>query len=800
VSLPGSAVVDLTLLGRRVVSVSATGRHVAVSGLTAPETGGFSHFARQVYLVDREGATESVTGAHGVLSGDGRYLAFATYLPGPKTIKLFDRQMQTTVDIPPPAGSNASECGFPAISNDARWIAFECARQPDNLGFSRTAKVYLHDRQAGSTLAIYAAPGNALLPGRGFIGDLSADGRYLVFNTTNQLTGHSVAGNQVFRYDRLSASLELLSRSTIDEVRGLISYVPAISADGSVVAFASAATHLVAGDANSADDILIVDASCTFEMNGISVPLPAAGGLATVSVSTRDDCAWVAASPAPWTTLTTSSGVAGATGSAVLTITAPINLTATTRSAAMNVAGRTVTVTQPSGCGPTLALERPVAPATAAANISAGLLTVNNPSCTWTVTSDAPWLTAATFRTGSGAVFFGVAANPAAEPRSGTLTVAGIPVTVTQAGTACSTSLSSAELSLPPIATSATIQVSAPPGCPWANSSAYPWIALTPLFGVGPGAATLQVSANNTGAQRAAFVTIGGLPLSVMQVAETGLTHPPGPPTDLIASVANQMVTLQWDAPSYGSAPTSYTIAAGAGPGQSNLVVLQTGNVNRTFTVQAPNGIYYVRVWATSPYGTSPTSNEVVVQVGCIAPPAPPAGLTQSSSGGVVSLAWGAAAGADGYFVHAGSAPGLANLAVLAVSGTALQTPAPPGTYFVHVRALNACGLSGASNEVALVVSPPSPPGPPSNLLSSVADNTVTLSWTTPVSGSPATGYLIEAGSHSGLANLAQVSVDSSRHFSTMGVPPGTYFVRVRATGAAGVSSPSNEVVVVVPD
>jgi hypothetical protein len=35
---------------------------------------------------------------------------------------------------------------------------------------------------------------------------------------------------------------------------------------------------------------------------------------------------------------------------------------------------------------------------------------------------------------------------------------------------------------------------------------------------------------------------------------------------------------------------------------------------------------------------------------------------------------------------------------------TSVGTPAPPGTYFVRIRAQNACGTSAPSNEQAITV------------------------------------------------------------------------------------------------
>jgi hypothetical protein len=85
----------------------------------------------------------------------------------------------------------------------------------------------------------------------------------------------------------------------------------------------------------------------------------------------------------------------------------------------------------------------------------------------------------------------------------------------------------------------------------------------------------------------------------------------------------------------------------------------------------------------------------------------------------------------------------------------------------------------------------------PGNLTAQVSGDVVTLSWS-PAAGSP-TSYIVEAGSASGLADLASfLTGNSAVTFVVNGVPNGTYFVRVRATGALGTSPPSNEITVVV--
>ena len=75
------------------------------------------------------------------------------------------------------------------------------------------------------------------------------------------------------------------------------------------------------------------------------------------------------------------------------------------------------------------------------------------------------------------------------------------------------------------------------------------------------------------------------------------------------------------------------------------------------------------------------------------------------------------------------------------------------------------------------------------------AGSDVNLLWFAPPTGPRPTGYVIEAGSAPGLADLASLQVGPVTSFSTT-APPGIYYVRVRAVNARGASQPSNEIIV----
>src|SRR5262249_56712905 len=77
--------------------------------------------------------------------------------------------------------------------------------------------------------------------------------------------------------------------------------------------------------------------------------------------------------------------------------------------------------------------------------------------------------------------------------------------------------------------------------------------------------------------------------------------------------------------------------------------------------------------------------------------------------------------------------------------------------------------------------------------------SSVFLNWARPAPGGAPSAYSIEAGSAPGLANLAIFSTGSTAtSFGTSGVGAGTYYVRVKATNAAGTSAASNEAPLVV--
>ncbi len=277
----------------------------------------------------------------------------------------------------------------------------------------------------------------------------------------------------------------------------------------------------------------------------------------------------------------------------------------------------------------------------------------------------------------------------------------------------------------------------------------------------------------------------------------------PGPPSGLGGAALGTSVSLSWTAPTTGGLPTAYRIEAGGAPGFSNLANFSTGTPATTFAGSGvPIGLYYLRVRATNNFGTSDPSNEIVLRVGP-EPPGVPTGLGVSAVGSTIALTWsapGTGGAPSAYVIEAGSQPGLANLANFSTNSTLTSWSTggvPYGTYYFRVRATNVAGTSGPSNEVQTVLSPPPVPGAPGTLSGTGGPSSLSFTWSAPTTGGAPTTYVIEAGSATGLSNVANFPTGNLQTtFAASGIAVGTYYIRVRAQNGTGTGPASNEVAI----
>lgn len=152
----------------------------------------------------------------------------------------------------------------------------------------------------------------------------------------------------------------------------------------------------------------------------------AAGGSGSIAVSTQN--AWTATSNDSWITI--GSGASGAGNGSVVYSVAQNN-TGAPRTGTITVAGKIFTVTQDScavGFSPTSATTVDAGGGGFSINVSAPA------GCAWSAASNASWITINSGASGSGdgVINYSVPLNTIATPRTGTITIAGKTLTVTQ--------------------------------------------------------------------------------------------------------------------------------------------------------------------------------------------------------------------------------------------------------------------------------------------------------------------------------------------------------------------------------
>lgn len=308
------------------------------------------------------------------------------------------------------------------------------------------------------------------------------------------------------------------------------------------------------------------------------------------------------------------------------------------------------------------------------------------------------------------------------------------------------------------------------------------------------------------------FISANGAPIAVSAGGTTSginftldpLSAPPGAAFNLTSTITATGIVISWSSPTSGGAATGYLLDGGVSPG-TTAATLPSATTSLTLP-QLPAGTYYIRIRATNAFGIGPSSSELTLVVGGggVVTPQPPTSPFAWTAGGRLTFTWSAPTTGltpTDYVLEAGTAIGLSNIAVIPVSGRAFSFEGvPPGFYFLRVRSRVGGAVSTPTADVMINVgNVPAPPSPPQNLSHSRVGATVTFTWSAPAIGT-ATSYILEAGTAAGLSNITSFNTGSAAAtFVVPGVPPGTYYVRVRAVNALGAGPVSNERTVVVP-
>ena len=325
--------------------------------------------------------------------------------------------------------------------------------------------------------------------------------------------------------------------------------------------------------------------NCVATVTPMTVTAPVGGSTGTsISVSVAAACSWTATITASWITIT---GGASGTGSGNVVFRTTAN-DGDSRSGTIQVAGKTVTVTQPAACS---FVVNPLTVPVGSAAVTGQSLTITTATgCAWTAASNASWITVTSGASGngSGTVRFDIGANNGA-PRTGTLTAAGQTVTVSQSS--CSYTLSQGTVSIGAAAGAGpAITVSAPAGCGWTASSGTNWLTITSgASGSGNGTVNFSASQNN-GPPRSGSLSIAGQTVTVNQasgclytvtVVPTSLRDEGGTAIGTVTTVSG----CSWTASSASDWIVVQSGANGSGSGTVTLQIQANPGAKRTGTV-----------------------------------------------------------------------------------------------------------------------------------------------------------------------------------------------------------------------
>jgi Tol biopolymer transport system component len=151
---------------------------------------------------------------------------------------------------------------MPAISGDGRYVAFVSDATDLVPGDTNDqADVFVRDLRYGITNRISVASTGAQANGSSFDVAISADGRYLAYDSaaSNLVPGDTNSNTDVFVRDLRYGITNRISLGSTGAQGDGFSAGPAVSADGRYIAFTSAATNLVAGDTNLRSDVFVRD-------------------------------------------------------------------------------------------------------------------------------------------------------------------------------------------------------------------------------------------------------------------------------------------------------------------------------------------------------------------------------------------------------------------------------------------------------------------------------------------------------------------------------------------------------------
>ena len=260
----------------------------------------------------------------------------------------------------------------------------------------------------------------------------------------------------------------------------------------------------------------------------------------------------------------------------------------------------------------------------------------------------------------------------------------------------------------------------------------------------------------------------------------------PAAPSVTIGNSSTGKPRLTWKAV---SGAVSYRIYRSESRGTGYSLLGTTSSTSYVNTGAAAGKTYYYRVKAVNRDGMASGYSNIVSGKAKAAAPAAPSVTAGNSSTGKPRLTWKAVSGAVSYRIYRSESRGTGYSLLGTTSSTSyVNTGAAAGkTYYYRVKAVNRDGMaSGYSN---IVSGKATLPAPVLNIGLSVSSGKPMLAWDA-VPG--ATSYRIYRSTSRGTGYSLLATTTSTSHVNTSAAKGTTYYYRVKACNAAGLSPYSN--------
>ena len=237
------------------------------------------------------------------------------------------------------------------------------------------------------------------------------------------------------------------------------------------------------------------------------------------------------------------------------------------------------------------------------------------------------------------------------------------------------------------------------------------------------------------------------------------------------------------------SGAVSYRIYRSESRGTGYSLLGTTNSTSYVNTGAAAGKTYYYRVKAVNRDGMASGYSNIVSGKAKAAAPAAPSVTAGNSSTGKPRLTWKAVSGAVSYRIYRSESRGTGYSLLGTTSSTSyVNTGAAAGkTYYYRVKAVNRDGMASAYSNI--VSGKATLPAPVLNIGLSVSSGKPMLAWDA-VPG--ATSYRIYRSTSRGTGYSLLATTTSTSYVNTSAAKGTTYYYRVKACNAAGLSPYSN--------